>query len=380
MKTNIDIIGAGIGGLTLGITLQRAGIPVQIYEQSEELKPVGAGIILAINAMQIYDQLGLRPQLEKAANKISSLKITNPQLETLSVTDLRDSEKKYGVHSLAIHRGELQKILADEVGRDRIHLSKRLSRIESEDNFRLTFSDETTLESELVIGADGIKSVVRNELFPPSKIRNADQICWRGICPIDIPKKYNHELNEAWGPGRRFGFVKIGENKVYWYALVNSQDKSLREKPLEDIFKNFHKDILRIISETSSDQIIKADILDLDPIPSWHQPNAALLGDAAHAMTPNLGQGACQAIEDTHVIGQLLHSGLTISDMFATYEKLRKRKAVKLVQDSWQFGKLAQWNNPLAIGIRNTILKLSPDFIQRRRLEELFKLEKLPLA
>jgi len=224
MTETVNIIGAGIGGLTTALTLQQKGLNVKIFESSAEIKPVGAGIIMANNAMQVFQKLGIQDKIEKAGNKISYMKITDTQLNNISVVDLTEYEKKYGVHNIAIHRGELQKILANEVGYDNINLSKRLSKIEKTEVFKLTFEDNSAVESKLVIGADGIKSVVRNQLFQESTLRNANQKCWRGICEIDLPEKYHNELNEAWGKGKRFGFVKISNQKVYWYALTNSKN------------------------------------------------------------------------------------------------------------------------------------------------------------
>ena len=273
MTETIDIIGAGIGGLTTALTLKQRGLNVNIFESSSEIKPVGAGIILANNAMQVFKKLGIQEKIEKEGNKISFIKITDEQLKPLSVVNLSEYEQKYGVSNIAIHRGELQKILANEIGFDNINLSKRLSKIEKNRLFKLTFEDNSTIESKLVIGADGIKSVVRNQLFEKSTLRNPNQICWRGICEIDLPQKYHNELNEAWGKGKRFGFVKISDKKVYWYALVNSKNVEISDVNLIEFFSEFHSDILYILSATKKEQIIVSDILDLKPIDEWQREN-----------------------------------------------------------------------------------------------------------
>ena len=374
MKETIDIIGAGIGGLTTALTLKQKGLKVSIHESSAEIKPVGAGIILANNAMQVFQKLGLQEKIENAGNKISFMKITDDQLNPLSIVNLAEYEKKYGVSNIAIHRGELQKILANEIGFENINLSKRLSKIEKAKLFKLTFEDATTIESKLVIGADGIKSVVRNQLFEKSTLRNANQICWRGICEIDLPKKYLNELNEAWGKGKRFGFVRISNKKVYWYALANSKNIETDEVNLTEIFIEFHKDILNIISATTKEQIIVSDIIDLKPIHKWQSENVCLIGDAAHATTPNLGQGACQAIEDAYAIGQLLDKGISIENTFELYENNRKKKAHIIVNTSWKLGKLAHIENGFGIKIRNLIMKNMPKSANKRQMDMIFNL------
>lgn len=374
MTETVSIIGAGIGGLTIALTLKQKGLNVHIFESSAEIKPVGAGIIIANNAMQVFKKLGIQDKIENAGNKISYMKITDAQLNNISVVDLTEYERKYGVHNIAIHRGEMQKILANEVGYDNINLSKRLSKIEKADLFKLTFEDKSTIKCKLVIGADGLKSVVRNQLFEKSTLRNAKQICWRGICEIELPEKYHTELNEAWGKGKRFGFVKISDRKVYWYALTNSKNVIADEVNLTKIFNEFHHDILKIISATSKEQIIVSDIIDLKPINKWQNENVCLIGDAAHATTPNLGQGACQAIEDAYVLGKLLDNGIAIENTFKEYESLRLKKAHTIVNKSWTIGKMAQIENGVGIWLRNFILKNLPKSVNKKQLDEIFNL------
>lgn len=374
MTEPVTIIGAGIGGLTTALTLKQKGINVTVFESSAEIKPVGAGIIIANNAMQVFQKLGILDKIEKTGNKISYMKITDTQLNTISVVDLTEYEKKYGVSNIAIHRGELQKILADEIGYNTINLSKRLSKIENEALFKLTFEDNSTIESKLIIGADGLKSVVRNQLFEKSTLRNANQICWRGICEIDLPQKYHKELNEAWGKGKRFGFVKISDKKVYWYALANSKNIKADEINLSDYFSEFHTDILNIITATTKEQIITGDIIDLKPIRKWQHTNVCLIGDAAHATTPNLGQGACQAIEDAYVLGKLLDNGIAIENTFKEYEKLRRKKALTIVNTSWTVGKMAQIENSMGVWLRNTLMRNLPKSVNKKQMDMIFNI------
>jgi len=374
MTETVNIIGAGIGGLTTALTLKQRGLNVNIFESSAEIKSVGAGIILANNAMQVFQKLGLQEKIENAGNKISFMKITDEQLKPLSVVNLVEYEQKYGVSNIAIHRGELQKILANEIGFDNINLSKRLSKIEKNRLFKLTFEDNSTIESKLVIGADGIKSVVRNQLFEKSTLRNPNQICWRGICEIDLPQKYHNELNEAWGKGKRFGFVKISDKKVYWYALVNSKNVEISDVNLTDFFSEFHSDILYILSATKKEQIIVSDILDLKPIDKWQRENVCLVGDAAHATTPNLGQGACQAIEDAYVLGKLLDNGMAIENTFKAYENLRRKKAHTIVNTSWTIGKMAHIENKFGIWLRNFAMKNMPKSANKKQMDMIFNL------
>lgn len=288
----IVIIGGGIGGLTTALALKQNGKEVTVYESATEIKPVGAGIVMANNAMQVFEKLGVRKKIESAGHKISNIKITDTQLNTIATSDLTKFETKYGVYNVAIHRAELQKILANEIGSQNIQLSKRLLKTEQKSNFKLTFDDNTSINADIVIGADGIKSTIRNELFGNGgTIRDTKQRCWRGVTEFDWTSKYNHEAFEAWGKGKRFGFVKISHKKVYWFAVIN---ETLRKDnvSITELFKDFHPEIVKIISETQNDKIIFNDIIDLQPINQWQKGKVCLIGDAAHATTPNMGQGS----------------------------------------------------------------------------------------
>ena len=375
MKDHITIIGGGIGGLTTALTLKQKGFQVTVYESTTELKPVGAGIILANNAMQVMQKLGLQEKLERAGNRISALKITDPNLKLLSVVDLTCFEQKYRVSNLAIHRGDLQKILAEEFGLENIIFSKRLAKLNKDTSCHLTFEDNTTLQASVIIGADGIKSVVRNQLFAENVIRKANQICWRGIGEIDLPPQYHHELNEAWGKGKRFGFVKISDRKVYWYALANTKPENIKRVDLSELFQDFHADIGAIIKTTGQNEIVTSDITDLLPIKKWQIGNVCLMGDAAHATTPNLGQGACQAIEDAYVLGKCLETETNVQTAFKNYEEIRRKKAHAVVNTSWQIGKLAHLENKYGVWFRNKLMQYMPQSANRKQLEMIFNLQ-----
>ena len=336
----IAIIGAGIGGLTAALAVKQKGFNVTVYESAAEIKPVGAGIGIANNAMQIFKKLGIHKKIENAGVKVSSMYITNNKLQSLSIIDLNEFEVKYGVCNISIHRAVLQNILAEEIGFENIKLSKRLLKIEQNESVKLFFEDDSIENTDVVIAADGIKSIVRNLLFEPSQIRDAKQICWRGVSKISLTKEYNNKAIEAWGKGKRFGFVQINNYDTYWYAVVNQSLVYQNENNLQDLFKHFHTDVLSIIENTSHDTIIKNRIIDLKPIHKWYNKNVCLLGDAAHATTPNLGQGACQAIEDAYLLAELYKEDKLIEIVFKEYQKLRIKKAHAIVNSSWNIGKM----------------------------------------
>ena len=373
MQSPIVIIGAGIGGLTTALTLQQKGFPVVVFESAPALKPVGAGIILANNAMQVLKKLGLADELTRCGNPVSVMKITDACLRPLSTADLTGFEEKYQVKNLAIHRGVLQRVLAEAIGLENIQLAKRLTAIDKQLGYQLSFEDGTTHSAQYVIGADGLNSVVRKSVFGEDAIRQANQRCWRGIGTIDLPLRYQQELNEAWGIGERFGFVQISPGKVYWYAL--STTKTAPDADLMHLFRHFHPDILAILQATPADQINLSEITDLKPLKTWQQGGVCLLGDAAHATTPNLGQGAGQAIEDAYALGLCLERHADVPQAFRQYEQLRRQKAYAVVKSSWQVGQLAQLDNRVGAWCRNQVMKHLPNSFNRKQMEMLFSLE-----
>ncbi len=368
---NISIIGGGIGGLTLGNVLKQHNIDFKIYEGAPEIKPVGAGIAMAGNAMQIFDKLGLKEKTENAGTKMHALIITDKNLKTISKTDVLQLESKYNVCNIAIHRAELQKVLSENIS-DNIILNKRLEKIEKKENYHLTFEDKTEIESEIIFGADGVKSLVRNQIFKSGQIREAKQKCWRGILKTEIPEKYSHNAYEIWGKGKRFGFVKIKENTLYWYALVNEKFYS-KDIDLIETFKEFHPDVLKMIDKTSKENIILNDIIDLKPMRKWTAENLCLIGDSAHATTPNMGQGGCQAVEDAYIIGKLLENEKDWNQVFHQFEKIRKSKVNHIVKTSWMLGKVAQWEN--LTGLRNFVFRNMPESVNQKQMEKILKLE-----
>lgn len=368
----ISIIGAGIGGLTLGNILKQHQQDFTIYESALEIKPVGAGIMMAVNAMQIFDRLGLKEKIENAGNKIHRITLSNESLKPFSKTEILELEKKYNSCNVAIHRAELQRILAENIGFESIQLNHSLRKIEQKGNYILDFENENQIESNIVFGADGIKSPIRNQIMKTGNIRSSGQKCWRGLVDFDLPERHHHEAFEMWGKGKRFGFVRISEKKVYWYACINERDSG-RYLDLMDIFNDYDPLVLNIIQATAKENIICNEITDLTPIPKWYSDNLCLIGDAAHATTPNMGQGACQAIEDAYIIGRLLESSNDFNAVFEEFQSIRRKKVDYVVNTSRTIGKVSQWKRGNAL--RNFCMSLIPESMNQKMARKIIELE-----
>ena len=374
----ITIIGAGIGGLTTAIALKQQGFKVEIFEATAAFKKAGSGINLAINAMQVYKQLGLYDRIFKAGSHTDTMTITDDKLHPLSIIDLKPFEQKHRVKSVAIHRGTLHQLLLDQLSDVQIHLNKKVKSFkQSTHGITIDFEDGTSHQATVLIAADGIHSAIRKSMFETTELRIAKQVCWRGITTINIPNQYQTELNEAWGKGKRFGFVAISNTEYYWYALANYKKDYQREYKninLTEFYSDFHPMVGEIITSTAVENIVTNEILDLKPIPIWYQKNTCLLGDSAHATSPNLGQGACQAIESALVLAQCLNKHNSIENAFKEFQEIRIKKTTEVTTTSWRIGKMAQLENSFLIALRNWMLKIVPKNLATKQTATLFEI------
>ncbi|WP_298780415.1 FAD-dependent monooxygenase [uncultured Polaribacter sp.] len=374
------IIGAGIGGLTTALAFEKKGIPYQIFEKAPELNEVGAGIWLAPNALQVLECIGVLDEVKEKGNSIDRITIGKADLSPISDSSQDFIKTEFGYTTIAIHRAALQKLLFDKIPKEKIFLNKGFQSLKELKSGKIviTFNDNSTTETDFLIGADGINSKVRNQLFPKSNKRYSGQTCWRGVVDIKLDEKYAHRGYELWGNQIRFGISHIAKNKVYWFAVAlatenSKEDTRFVKEKLLNLFFDFDPLILKLISETPLHQILKNDINDLKPLSSWHKNNICLIGDAGHATTPNMGQGGAQAIEDAYYLSNLIAENLN-KNIFELFQQKRQKKVNLVVNQSWNTGKMAHWK--YGQNIRNFLIKNVPKKIINKKMIALYKLEK----
>jgi len=371
----ITIIGAGIAGLTTAVALNQKGFEVEIYESTEEFNEAGSGINLAINAMQVFKRLGIYDNIRAHGYHTKSMNVRSKNLGYLTKASLLEFETDYNVEAVAIHRATLHEVLLNHIGDTKIHLNKKLkSIIKDKDTTVLTFEDEAVRFTDIVIGADGIHSAVRKAIFKNTTLRDAKQVCWRGISTAKIGTQFKGELNEVWDIGKRFGFTHISDHQVYWFGLMDKDTFYKNNPDVTEVFSNYNPTVQAIIQHTPKDKIIQGEIWDLQPLDIWYKDAVCLIGDACHATTPNLGQGAVQAIESAYVLSNCLNEEPTAKEAFEAYQNIRIDKAKHVVNTSWKIGKLAQSNNKIVCLLRDFLLRLTPNQVMKMQNAKVFKL------
>lgn len=370
----IAIIGGGITGLTTALAFHKLGIQSTVYEQAEQLNEIGAGVWLQPNAMHILQWLGLKDEIVRAGCVLDKMEITYPNLQPVRKINADVVSDRYGHQTVAIHRGKLQRILFEafeKVGKVELGMAYQ-SHADQNQRSVIQFNQKI-VEADLVIGADGIGSKVRTSIGLPSVFRNTNQICCRGIANYELPLQLKKSGKEAWGKKIRFGFSEVAPGQVFFFVVMNQEvcPKDINVKTVAQQFKGFDPLVPDLIRTTKHLHI--AELSDLKRLETWHKNNTCLVGDAAHATTPNMGQGACQGIEDAYYISHILAHHKTPQHAFASFEQKRRKKVDYVVNNSWKFGRMA--HTPFSQSLLRTILKMTPERVMKKQMEQLYAVE-----
>lgn len=370
MKTPIAIVGGGIAGLTCAIMFEKLGYEVTVFESSKSIQAVGAGIAVAGNAIGAFKLLEIDQAIIKRGRMVSQFPILDEKGKVLFAVNPNKIKGDRNLENFAIHRAELHNALLEQLTHSTIKTGKRLSRISKEnEQYRLEFDDGSKENFQYIIGADGINSKVRDIVNPDAKIRFAGYDCWRGITEDTFEADNGFE---TWGKKGRFGMVPLADQKIAWYLCLNRKGPTPLQKSkqeLIELFKDYHDPIPDIIRTTPEDAMLFNPIIDLKPHKMYTKDNVLLIGDAAHATTPNLGQGACQAIEDVATLYQILQKNNDLQQAFKTLEAKRIKRTHYITNTSWWIGKAAQWENPLLVFVRNFIFRATPAKLNNKQIE-----------
>ncbi|WP_336206132.1 FAD-dependent monooxygenase [Nonomuraea sp. LPB2021202275-12-8] len=357
------VIGGGIGGLAAGIALHREGWEVSVLERASELEAVGSGLAIAVNGLRALDTLGLGDAVRELSALEGQAGIRASGGRWLTHTTEVKVRELYGDSVVMLLRATLVDLLADTLGRERLRLDTAVTGVDAATGTVRTGTGE--LRADLVVAADGIHSPVRAALFPghPAPVY-AGVTAWRGLVPR---RGLPIQSSESWGRGTVFGIHAINDDLVYFYATDLSPAGAVHADEREELLRRFgdwHEPIPALLRGADPARILRNDLYYLrDPLPAMHSGRVALVGDAAHPMTPNLGQGACQAIEDAVVL-----AGLAGGDL-AAYTEARLRRTAEVVRRSMSICKITKLRNPVAVALRDRGMslaaRLTPDLMLR---------------
>jgi len=367
------IIGGGIGGLASGIALRQAGWAVSIYEQASELREVGAGLSLWANAVRALDHLGLAAAVRALQPPMPSGGIYTWQGAPLITDSTPALAQRVGEVSVVVHRADLLAILRQSFGMESVALGQRCVGIEQDaDGVTARFADGSSARGELLLGCDGIHSSVRAQLVGDGAPVYAGYTAYRGVTHFDPALV---QAGEYWGRGARFGIAPLSGGRVYWFATRNApanthESPAATQARLLALFRDWYAPIPDIIAATDPTTILHNDIADRPPLARWRVGRATLLGDAAHPMTPNLGQGACQALEDAVVLASCLDSATDLDAGLRAYEQQRIPRTSRIVQQSRRIGQIGQWQHPLACALRDALTRHVLARAQDRQLDQ----------
>ena len=350
------VVGAGIGGLAAAIALERAGYATTVYEADGEWRPLGAGLSLWPNAVRALRALGLGALVEQGVNQAGGVRRADGSM--LAGFGPGAVEKRFGEPIVGLHRADLHAALLAACGPERVRLGMRLAALEGEE---LRFADGSTARADLIVGADGLRSVVRAGLLGDGEPRDAGIVAYRGVAALeaDVP------AGEWWAKDAIAGLLPLRGGRVYWYFGARGEDTPGR---VEELCAAFDGAVGEVVALTPAEQILVHRLYDRDPAASWSRGAVTLLGDAAHPMLPFIGQGACAALEDAVVLGAAAANDDPAAALLA-YESARLKRTARFVKTSRQAAAIALPRSPLARRLRNSLLPLLPESTRLRQFK-----------
>ena len=349
----VGIVGAGIAGLATAVAFARLGAEVVIYERPGAV-PAGAGISLFRNGLRALDELGLAA----AVRALGSPPAVPAGLRTPTGRWLV-RRPAAGGDLTVVHRVDLHGILAAAAPAVQFCTAAQVRG--TRDEATVVLDSGASQAFDLVVGADGIASRIRRSWPDDPGIRYAGYTAWRGVTdgPVDVPA-----VGETWGRGERFGITAMSDGRVYWYAVASLPMGWPVPDEKAELLRRFgawHDPIPALVRATADHAILRNDIIELAaPLPRFARSRVVLTGDAAHAMTPDLGQGGNQALEDAVTLGALIGRHHNVDAALDLYDAMRRKRTTAIARRSRQVGRVAQAHSPIAVGLRNSILRLLP--------------------
>jgi 2-polyprenyl-6-methoxyphenol hydroxylase-like FAD-dependent oxidoreductase len=361
--STVLVVGAGIGGLTAALALRRVGIDVTVFEQATALREVGAGISLWPNAVKSLRRLGVGDAVEQAGAHVEEMATRDRRGAVLHLSPASRLQGHFGAPLVMVHRQVLHAALVRALDQDVIRLDSGCVAAEQDDGgVRLGLADGRVATGQVLVGADGLRSMVRAFTLGDGPPRPRGLRSWRAVTTL-APSQAEPPYGEWWARGAVFGAQRLPGNDVYWYAATRARAGSptpagTDRAHLLDVFEAWQPAIPHLIQATAEERILRFDLFDRPAPRAMAFGRVALLGDAAHPMLPYLGQGACQAIEDGEALADALAGASDgVEAALRRYSRGRLRPASEAVVQSRRMSRVAHVRNPGAVALRRALLR-----------------------
>ena len=372
------VVGAGIGGLGGPRGLRRVGGGGGRCGEGGSAEPVGAGISLWSNALRALEWLGVGETIRSrgAVRLGGGVRTPSGRWLSRSLADAVLSDED--VTMVMVHRADLHEALLAALPPEAVRFGHRLERVdEGPDAVTVhlaTSAGQVTDRADLLVAADGIRSVVRAQLWPVQFApRYSGVTAWRGVTDQPFPLA---EQSQTFGPATEVGVIQLQDGRVYWYATGDDAEGTTAPDERAEVLRRiagWHAPIRQVVEATSPERVLRHDLYQLPrPYPSFVRDRIALLGDAAHAMLPTLGQGGCLALEDAVVLAAVLSltgdepGGVDLNAALLAYDQARRPRDQRLAAASDQIAKITQVRHPVALFLRDLMVRLTPPRIAAR--------------
>jgi 2-polyprenyl-6-methoxyphenol hydroxylase-like FAD-dependent oxidoreductase len=370
------IVGGGPGGLATALALRSVGVDALVFEQSGQPgSRVGTGLTLWPNALAALAAFDADKPVRDVGFPAQGNQIVVPGGALLDDVPAALMRERFGGTGIALLRSELIDVLLSLLGPDVVRTSMRYQGYRAEGNRVVAcFADGAEEVGDLLIGADGLRSVVRSQLHDGGeRLRYAGYPVWRGVTGYPLGRAPGVL---TMGRAAQFGLFPMRNNRVYWFATVPMAEGHAATLParavLLDRFGDWHAPIGAVLAASRPEEIVVTDIYDRPPMRRWGRGRVTLMGDAAHPSTPELGQGTCQAFEDAAVLGRCLGRHPDVAYALERYESVRRARANVMATQARRLGRLGQWGNPLACWLRAQFIRHSPRGPRMRQLGRMF--------
>lgn len=357
------IAGAGVGGAAAAHALRSAGFEVTVLERAADKRATDTGqaFDMWVNAARALRDLGVYDQVEAIGIERRRQIFRSPAGTELGYWPLTEYARQFGLKHVSIQRGDLVRLLREAAGEDVVQLGSQVVGYQEDENgVTVQLADGGEERGDILIAADGAKSVIRRQIHGEDPPKYAGYAVWRGHILSGHPQVPTDVSQIFLGRGYRFAFYPFGPDRVNWFSVANSPqgDTSVDKAALLERHRGWQAPIEEVLEATDPGAITRTDLYYRDPISDWGRGRVTLIGDAAHAMTNDLAQGACQTLEDAVVLARCLSEESDPVEALRAYERQRAPRAGDIVIRSLALGRRLADPSPVKYAIRNPFVKV----------------------